>query len=1207
MIRLFLSLSILCLIYASSWSQTTVIYNNDFENGSNPLTTSFGGGPNQWIRYSCAGNGASSLTGSNSLYITPGGVINGCGPGGKEQHAYENNISGISFALAETVIDATCAGNLVANFDYKTEGVALEDYTELVYSIDNGVSWTPITVLSISSNWTATSIPLPALLNFSVFNLGVRFTYNAATVVGIPPAIDNISVTGIDNVDPVITTCIPNTTLYLDNSCSVFAGDYTNQVIASDNCSSVSELTITQSPLPTVFEFTTPGQTQLFTITVTDEASNSSQCTFTITAFDTTKPVVTCPTLSGFSYNAACQAAIPDISSGISWSDNCVSNPALMTFSQLPAAGTIVTTSMNILYTVEDPYGNIGTCASIFTVVDDTPPVLICPSDANANLNAACFAVLDDFIPAVVSTENCFFLNPVTLTQLPVQGSLINVPTLITITGEDESGNIGTCTFTVTPIDAIAPTITCPSNTSVAANAACAHVIGDLSGTIAYNDNCTSVGSITFNQSPASGSILPTGMTPIVINIEDASGNTATCTYQLTVVDQAGPSITCPANVNITMDATCSGTIADYTSGVSVSDNCSSIGNITLSQSPASGTTISANTQIIITATDELGNASNCNFFAISIDAIDPTITCPSSLSMPINSSCQYPVPDLLSQVNISDNCTSLGNLTFTQNPTATTTGSSLTAVLLTVQDEQGNQSTCVTLLIPDDIEAPIVTCPSPATVNNGSNCDYILPNYGTTTLVLDNCSNFTITQTPAPGSTVQAGPTLIDIEVADVAGNIVTCSFTLDVNETVNPTITCPANIATCDPTVTYSTPVFGDNCSATAAQTDLTGLTSGDDFPVGITTLQYTAIDLSGNTQTCSFTVEIYDFPAIATIVEDSIGLCESTSAVLTAQAHTTGTGEWTLLSGQGNFNNQFTNSTGVNNLSYGTNVFVYTISTLNCGTTSDTIVVIASQQPLPASTQDTIFACGDNQVSLLSNTPIYGVGTWTTNDPSALIGSVNSSNTSATSLSEGWYNYIWTITNGSCPSESDTLKVYVSVSANIIQNDTTLCIENGTMSLTGAVPSAEESVFWKFIQGGGEIESPLTNQTNVSNLNLGVNTIVYTITHPTCTATTDTIDIISTLCEGFDPVFPTVITPNLDGKNDLFVINYLEKVYPDCQVVIFNRWGSIVYESIGYVEPWDGTFNGEDLPMGTYFYKIELNDPESTVYSGPISIIR
>lgn len=1207
MIRLFLSLSILCLIYASSWSQTTVIYNNDFENGSNPLTTSFGGGPNQWIRYSCAGNGASSLTGSNSLYITPGGVINGCGPGGKEQHAYENNISGISFALAETVIDATCAGNLVANFDYKTEGVALEDYTELVYSIDNGVSWTPITVLSISSNWTATSIPLPPLLNFSVFNLGVRFTYNAATVVGIPPAIDNISVTGIDNVDPVITTCIPNTTLYLDNGCSVFAGDYTSQVIASDNCSSVSELTITQSPLPTVFEFTTPGQTQLFTINVTDEASNSSQCTFTITAFDTTKPVVTCPTLSGFSYNAACQAAIPDISSGIIWSDNCVSNPALMTFSQLPAAGTIVTTSMNILYTVEDPYGNIGTCASIFTVVDDTPPVLICPSDANANLNAACFAVLDDFIPAVVSTENCFFLNPVTLTQLPVQGSLINVPTLITITGEDESGNIGTCTFTVTPIDAIAPTITCPSNTSVAANAACAHVIGDLSGTIAYNDNCTSVGSITFNQSPASGSILPTGMTPIVINIEDASGNTATCTYQLTVVDQAGPSITCPANVNITMDATCSGTIADYTSGVSVSDNCSSIGNITLSQSPASGATISTNTQIIITATDELGNASNCNFFAISIDAIDPTITCPSSLSMPINSSCQYPVPDLLSQVNISDNCTSLGNLTFTQNPTATTTGSSLTAILLTVQDEQGNQSTCVTLLIPDDIEAPIVTCPSPATVNNGSNCDYILPNYGTTTLVLDNCSNFTITQTPAPGSSVQAGPTLIDIEVADVAGNIVTCSFTLDVNETVNPTITCPANIATCDPTVTYSTPVFGDNCSATAAQTDLTGLTSGDDFPVGITTLQYTAIDLSGNTQTCSFTVEIYDFPAIATIVEDSIGLCESTSAVLTAQAHTTGTGEWTLLSGQGNFNNQFANSTGVNNLSYGTNVFVYTISTLNCGTTSDTIVVIASQQPLPASTQDTIFACGDNQVSLLSNTPIYGVGTWTTNDPSALIGSVNSSNTSATSLSEGWYNYIWTITNGSCPSESDTLRVYVSVSANIIQNDTTLCIENGTMSLTGAVPSAEESVFWKFIQGGGEIESPLTNQTNVSNLNLGVNTIVYTITHPTCTATTDTIDIISTLCEGFDPVFPTVITPNLDGKNDLFVINYLEKVYPDCQVVIFNRWGSIVYESIGYVEPWDGTFNGEDLPMGTYFYKIELNDPESTVYSGPISIIR
>ena len=94
---------------------------------------------------------------------------------------------------------------------------------------------------------------------------------------------------------------------------------------------------------------------------------------------------------------------------------------------------------------------------------------------------------------------------------------------------------------------------------------------------------------------------------------------------------------------------------------------------------------------------------------------------------------------------------------------------------------------------------------------------------------------------------------------------------------------------------------------------------------------------------------------------------------------------------------------------------------------------------------------------------------------------------------------------------------------------------------------------------------------------------------------------------MCDGFTPEFPTVITPNLDGKNDIFVIDYLDQLYPECRVTVFNRWGSVVYESVGYEDPWNGTFKGEELPMGTYFYKIELNDDKATVYNGTISIIR
>jgi gliding motility-associated-like protein len=145
------------------------------------------------------------------------------------------------------------------------------------------------------------------------------------------------------------------------------------------------------------------------------------------------------------------------------------------------------------------------------------------------------------------------------------------------------------------------------------------------------------------------------------------------------------------------------------------------------------------------------------------------------------------------------------------------------------------------------------------------------------------------------------------------------------------------------------------------------------------------------------------------------------------------------------------------------------------------------------------------------------------------------------------------------------------------------------------------------WIFVSGSGNLSDPFSNNTLIDDIGLGLNMIVYQMNTDNCLPTTDTIIIVSSLCDGFTPEFPTVITPNLDGKNDIFVIDYLDQLYPECRVTVFNRWGSVVYESVGYEDPWNGTFKGEELPMGTYFYKIELNDDKATVYNGPISIIR
>jgi gliding motility-associated-like protein len=427
-------------------------------------------------------------------------------------------------------------------------------------------------------------------------------------------------------------------------------------------------------------------------------------------------------------------------------------------------------------------------------------------------------------------------------------------------------------------------------------------------------------------------------------------------------------------------------------------------------------------------------------------------------------------------------------------------------------------------------------------------------------------------------------------------------------VTETVSPVINCPSDITSCDPVVFYPLPTFTDNCGAELVQTDLTGFTVGSTFPVGLTILNYEAIDTSGNSQGCSFRIEILNYPSPAVISLDTLEICGTSTAVLEANSITQGTGVWSVTNGQGSFNNQFANVTGVNNLAFGANQFTWTVSTPQCGSVSDSVMIIRYEPPFATSiAADSIFSCSDPTVNLIATAATSGSGIWTVS-PSANIVDPLLNVTSANMNANGWYEFTWTVTNGTCPASSDSLFVFYSSGAtNAVSSDSAICIEVGTVQLSATALLAGQSASWHFISGGGSIADPNSPQTTVTNLQNGVNTLVYEVTNSDCPAESDTLAIIVSVCDGFDPIFPTVITPNFDGKNDLFVIEYLELIYPNCHVTIFNRWGSVVYESIGYADPWDGTFNNEPLPMGTYFYRLELNDADERVYSGDISIIR
>jgi hypothetical protein len=132
-----------------------------------------------------------------------------------------------------------------------------------------------------------------------------------------------------------------------------------------------------------------------------------------------------------------------------------------------------------------------------------------------------------------------------------------------------------------------------------------------------------------------------------------------------------------------------------------------------------------------------------------------------------------------------------------------------------------------------------------------------------------DNCSGVTVSCTPASGSTFPKGVTTVSCRATDASGNQSTpCTFTVTVNDTQNPTISCPANITRstdtnqCSAVVSYTAPSVSDNCPGVGSP--ICTPASGSAFPKGVTTVSCAVSDGSGNQSGCSFTVTINDAQA-------------------------------------------------------------------------------------------------------------------------------------------------------------------------------------------------------------------------------------------------------------------------------------------------------------------------------------------------------
>ena len=216
------------------------------------------------------------------------------------------------------------------------------------------------------------------------------------------------------------------------------------------------------------------------------------------------------------------------------------------------------------------PTCGVGTWASgcaVVTVGDFTPPVVTCPVVGNANRNTnpgVCTYTVSAAEFNATATDNCILASNVytlsgvtTGTGNSLAGVVFNKGvTTVTWKATDAVGNTATCSFTVTVIDNQAPVVTCPFVTAQSRNTnpgLCTWVSPNTNLDATSTDNCPGqsvayalTGATTGAGSTLNGVIFNKGLTNITWTATDASGNTSSCSFTLTVIDNQAPVVTCP-------------------------------------------------------------------------------------------------------------------------------------------------------------------------------------------------------------------------------------------------------------------------------------------------------------------------------------------------------------------------------------------------------------------------------------------------------------------------------------------------------------------------------------------------------------------------------------------------------------------------------------------------------------------------------------
>lgn len=356
-----------------------------------------------------------------------------------------------------------------------------------------------------------------------------------------------------------------------------------------------SSPTLTQtSGLPSGSLF--PVGTTTNTFLAADPFGNTQTCSFIVTVTDNSAPVFT-NVPNGISQNTdpgQCGAVVSW--PGMTITDNCT--PTVTSNYNSGDLFPVGTSTVTVI--AADPSGNTDSVSFTVTVTDNTAPVITnIPSNMSLSADSNfCGAVATWNAPSV--SEGCSY----TLASNYNSGDTLPVGiTVVTYIATDASGNSDTASFTVVVSDDMVPVLSgMPSSIQQNNDSNQCGAVVMWNAPVA-SDNCSV--SVTSNYN--SGDTFPIGTTTVTYVVSDASGNSDSASFTVTVTDAQAPVINCPQNMSV-----CEGVVTFNTPVAT--DNCA-VPSVVQTSGPQSGAPLTPGTYtIVFTATDSAGNSSTCSF-----------------------------------------------------------------------------------------------------------------------------------------------------------------------------------------------------------------------------------------------------------------------------------------------------------------------------------------------------------------------------------------------------------------------------------------------------------------------------------------------------------------------------------------------------------------------------------------------------------------